>query len=87
MQIAMDFELSHQEENANALIDIWPHFSQRLREICTSEDKYKFTSTWSKDIEDILCLLKVLPSKGKSHEKLFSNVCKKLISFCVVSYK
>lgn len=83
----MDFELSHQEANANALLENWPQYSARLREICTHEPKYKFKSSWSQDIEDVLSLLKVLPSKGKSCEKLFANVCNKIISFCVVSYK
>lgn len=83
----MDFKLSHQETNANALLEIWPLYSARLRKIREHEAKYKFASTWSQDIEDVLCLLKVLPSKGKSCEKLFANISKKLISFSVVSYK
>lgn len=82
----MDFELSHQEANVNALLENWTQYSARLREICAHEAKYKFATSWSQDIEDILRLLKVLPSKGKSCEKLFANVCKKMISFCVVSY-
>lgn len=83
----MDFDLSHQEAKASALLENWPQYSAQLREMCAHEPKYKFASSWSQDIEDVLCLLKVLPSKGKSTEKLFLNVCKKLISFCVVSYR
>lgn len=83
----MDFMLSYQEANDNALSENWPQYSTRLREICTLEPKYKFTSGWSQEIEDVLRLLKVLPSKGKSCEKLFSNTCMKLISFRVVSNK
>lgn len=72
--------------NPGALIDKWPLFSERLRTICEREKKYEFISSWSPDVEDLLRLLKVFPSKGKGCEKLFLNAVTKFITFSVVCF-
>lgn len=87
VQITLDFELGYPELDSKALISKWPIYSQRLRLLSEREKKYWVSSIWSPDVEDLLRLLKIFPSKGKSCDKLFKDGAEKFISSCVVSLK
>lgn len=74
----------------DAFVKCWPVYSERLNDILAVEFSSSIRTEWSKDIQDVLVLLKLLPPKGKSSTlpfKSFNKAIAKLIVFRKVFQK
>lgn len=83
MQILFDFEQTYKLAGGK-LIENWSKYPIKLREILASSS---FTTSWPRDIEDFLILLKLLPMSTKSPKgvQTFDKSVENLIVFQPVS--
>lgn len=76
--------------NVNGLLENWPKYSSKLKNVLDSSDKSSdFATMWSEDIEQVLILLKLLPlvQTGRNtapKRANFQEATKKLIIFSKV---
>lgn len=76
----MDFTCNPKNAcDENAFVDNWPNYGTKLRTLVKSD----VSTDWDQDIENLLLLLYVFPSK--STKLPFVDAIKKLIVFRVVS--
>lgn len=86
-QILKEFELSNEKVNCRAFFEKWPNFSTKLWDILTKHyNQHEFGTDWAKDIEEVLVLLKIFPSRqvGKNviaSDRTFENSVKNFIQF------
>lgn len=71
------------------LIDNWATYSERFREILTQNYESSIHTMWSKEVEDILVILKLFPAKAGGRNAAsgitsFNKTIDKLIVFCEV---
>lgn len=85
-----EFANEYKEINENALLEKWSSLAPQFRSILLVNYKIKnFETGWSDEIEDMLVLLKLLPSKqvGKhviSSEHTFNGAVDKFLKFMQV---
>lgn len=86
----MDYNLRFMEHNANNLLNNWALYSKRLNEMLTTVYNSHIYTQWSKDIQDILILLKLLPAKMDTKKvatlESFNKAIEKTISFSKGKY-
>lgn len=86
----MEFAEEYSTVNANALIEKWETYEHQLREILVINfANVAFETGWSEDIENVLVLLKLLPSKQSGRNVIasnstFNNAIEKLVQFLPV---
>lgn len=63
-QMTTEFELAHPTVNASAFLNKWPAIFPQLRNILRVHYReMNFKTDWSEDVENILVLLKMFPSR------------------------
>lgn len=83
-QLLADYEEQFKESNPKAFLEQWPIYELKLREICNQKYECVKHTAWPDEIENILLLLKLFPSKTGNVESFYKSI-EKLIVFCVVS--
>lgn len=89
LQISYEFSLRYPNEDEFAFQNAWNMLSRRAVNVFESYYATKFKSSWTKDIDQLLVLLKMLPTKaaGKNLAQIESSFAKaeqKLIIFRMV---
>lgn len=75
LKILQEFEYANPNIDAAAFINKWPEMWAQFRYILI--DHYKvntFTTDWSEEVENILVLLKMFPSKQVGKNVIASNI-------------
>lgn len=86
----MEFARAFREINGNALLEKWESFKNQLRGIMVNQFNVQhFKTGWNNNIEDVLVLLKLLPSKqiGRnviSSTSTFNSAIENLIQYMPV---
>lgn len=74
--------------NCNAFLEDWPRYQQKLRNHCNEKYKCRKHSAWPDEIENVLLLLKLFPSKTRgvnaAESPSFYKSIDKLVIFNVV---
>lgn len=74
LQILKEFELAYPNVNASAFLDKWLAISPQIRNILFSHyQKGNFKTDWPADVENILVLLKMFPSRQVGRNVIASD--------------
>lgn len=83
-----DFTLLFEDINSSSLVDTWPQIADKLESIFKiNYPKMQFTTTFSKEIEQFLILLRIFPYKAKRGNvpaETFYNTIKRFVIFSKV---
>lgn len=87
-QLLSDYEAQYADLNCNVFLEEWHNYQRKLRDYCNKKFKCKKHSAWPDEIENVLLLLKLFPSKTRgaknAEPQSFYKSIDKLIVFNVV---
>lgn len=83
-QILDDFTGQFTHLKHDEFIQKWPMYGPRLRTIVNHGKERMRHTVWSRDVEEILLVLKMFPIKKKCAANQFADVIKQLIVFAEV---
>lgn len=86
IKVLYEFSLRYPNVSDNAFDHAWKKLSMRAVDVFENYYQTKFISSWSKDISNLLVLLKMFPAKASGTnfsliESSFKKAEKKLIVF------